>query len=53
MNQRFLENIYHANVNVNLMEESVNQIKCGIMINVGASEKTSYMSKRLYLESYM
>ena len=32
MNQRFLQNIYHADVNVNLMVQYVLQIKNGIMI---------------------
>ena len=40
----------HANVNVNLMVENIIQIKSGIMINVDASVKTSYMSKRFYLK---
>ena len=39
MNQRFLQNIYHANVNVNLMVHYVLQIKNGIMIDVDVSVK--------------
>ena len=35
--------MYHANENVNLMVENVIQIKNGIMINVDAGAKTSYM----------
>ena len=31
--------MYHANVNINLIEENVIQIKSGIMINVRASAK--------------
>ena len=31
--------IYHANVNINLLVESVIQIKSGIIINVGANVK--------------
>ena len=37
-------------VNVNFMVESVIPIKSEIMINVGASVKTSCMWKRLYLQ---
>ena len=43
--------MYHAKANVNLIEESVIQIKGGMMINVAASTKTSNMWERLYLES--
>ena len=35
--------MYHAKENVNLMVESVIQIKNGIMINANPSVKTSYM----------
>ena len=41
MNQKQI--IYHLNVNVNLMEESVIQINGGITINVDKGVKTSYM----------
>ena len=34
------KSIYHANVNVNLIVENAIQIKSGITINVGASEKS-------------
>ena len=37
--------IYHANVNVNFIEENVTQSNCGITINVEVSVKTSYMQK--------
>ena len=37
MSQKHLQNIYHVNVNVNLMVENVTRIKCGIMINVDES----------------
>ena len=40
----------HANLNVNLMVENIIQIKSGIMINVDASVKTSYMSKKILLK---
>ena len=43
MNTKFLQNIYHVNVNVNLMKENVIKITNGITINVDASGKTSYM----------
>ena len=32
MNERFLQNIYHANVNVNLVVENIIQIKSGMTI---------------------
>ena len=34
------------------MEQNVIQTKSGIVINVDVSVKTSFMLKRLYLESY-
>ena len=34
MNEKHCQNIYYANVNVNLMEENVIQINAGIMKNV-------------------
>ena len=34
------------------MEESVTQMKKGITINVNVNLETSYMWKRLHLESY-
>ena len=37
--------MYHANVNVNLMEENINQIKSGIMINVDVSVKHTIYEK--------
>ena len=39
MNQKHSQNIYHANVRVNLMIKNVIQIKKGITINVGVSAK--------------
>ena len=45
------KNIYHANVNVSLMEANVAQIKSGIMRNVYVSAKIQNMRKRFYLES--
>ena len=38
---------YHANVNVNLMEESVIQIKSGTMINVDMSVKNIIYVKKI------
>ena len=38
-NQKFSQEIYHANVNVNLMEENVIQIKSRITINVDVRVK--------------
>ena len=43
--------IYQANVNLNLMEEYVIQIKSGITTNVDASVKNMIYVKRLYLVS--
>ena len=40
MNQKHQQNIHHANVNVNLMVESVIQIKSGMTINVNLNAKT-------------
>ena len=40
MNQKHQQNIHHANVNVNLMVESVIQIKSGMTINVNLNTKT-------------
>ena len=39
MNQKHYQNIYHVNVNVNLMVENATQIKNGIPINDGKSVK--------------
>ena len=39
MNQQHKKNIYHANVNVNLIVENVIQIKSGLMRNVDVSVK--------------
>ena len=43
--------IYQANVNLNLMEEYVIQIKSGITTNVDASVKNMIYVKRSYLVS--
>ena len=41
--------MYHVNVNINLMEERVIQIKSEIRINTEASVKNVIYVKRLYL----
>ena len=40
MNQKYWQNIYQANVNVNLMVKNVSQIKSETTINVGVGVKT-------------
>ena len=47
MNKESWQNIYHANVNVNLVEESVIQIKSGISINVDTSVRNIIYVKRI------
>ena len=42
--------MYHANVNVNLMEENVIQTKGGITINIDAGTKNIIYVKKIYLE---
>ena len=55
MNQKYQQNMNHANVNVNSIVENVTRIKIGITINVCASVKIKRNSlcvrERLYLES--
>ena len=48
MNQKYKQRIYHVNVNVNLMEESVIQIKSGIKINVDASVKNIHVKNIIF-----
>ena len=43
--------MYYVNVNVNVIEENVFQIKSRIMINVDASAKNIIYVKKNYLES--
>ena len=45
MNRKHQQNMYHVNVNINLMVENVIQIKSGIMINVGGKAKNIYLQK--------
>ena len=44
---KWIENIKHSNVNVNLIVENVIQIKSGIIINVGASVKNVIYVKNI------
>ena len=39
------QKIYYVNVNVNLMEENVIEIKSGITVDVDANVKNIYMKK--------
>ena len=48
MNGKHQQSIYHANVNVNLMEQSVIQINFGVTINVDVSVKNI-----IYVQKYM
>ena len=48
MNGKHQQSIYHANVNVNLMEQSVIQINFGVTINVDVSVKNI-----MYVQKYM
>ena len=49
MNQKVEKYMYHANVNVHLMEENVFQIESGITINVNASvENIIYVKKNIF-----
>ena len=47
MNQKHKKNIYHVNVNVNLMVENVIQIKSGLMRNVDVSVKNILYVKNI------
>ena len=47
MNQKYYQNMYHAYVNVNLMEENVIHIKSGTMINVDANLKNFIYVKKI------
>ena len=39
MNRKYYQSIYHENVNVDLAEENVIQIKSGTMVNVDMNVK--------------
>ena len=43
--EKFLKKIYHANVNVHLMDENLIQFEIGIMINVNAIAKNIIIVK--------
>ena len=47
MNQKFKQKIYHANVNVDLIEENVIQINGGITKNVDVSVKNVMYVKKI------
>ena len=49
MNRKHEQSIYHANVNVNLLVESVIQIKIGIMINVSWMWKKHHTCEKDYI----
>ena len=48
MNQKFYQKTYHANVNINLMEENVIQAKSDIMIDVDANVKKIYVKQIIF-----
>ena len=48
MNRKHKQSIYHANGNVNLMDENVIQIRGGITINVDVSVKNIYVKKIIF-----
>ena len=49
MNQKHQQSIFHVNLNVNLMEQNVIQIDCGITINVDMSvKKFMYVKKIMF-----
>ena len=48
MNRKLKQTIYHANVNVNLMEQNVIQISGGITINIYVSVKNIYVKKNMF-----
>ena len=45
---KWTENMYHVNVNVNLILENIIQIKSGIVINVDASAKNIKCLKNIF-----
>ena len=47
MNKKFQQNIYYANVNVNLTEENIIQIKNGIMKNVDVSVRNILYGEKI------
>ena len=54
MNQKHWQSLYHANLNVNLLEENVTQINGGLMVNVDVSVKNIvYVKKILHVVAQM
>ena len=53
MSRKHWQNMYHVNVNVNLMVENVIQIKHGIMINAGANVKNMIYMKKIIFEIFL
>ena len=47
VNQKYQQNMYHANVNVKLMVVNVIQIKSGITLNVDVSVKNIIHVKKI------
>ena len=49
MNQKHQQSIFHVNLNINLMEQNVIQIDCGITINVDMTvKKFMYVKKIMF-----
>ena len=48
-NRKYQQSIYHANVNVNLMEENIAQMNGGITINADVSLKKHHICERNYM----
>ena len=54
MNQKHWQRLYHANLNVNLLEENVTRINGGLMVNVDVSVKNRvYVKKILHVVAQM
>ena len=54
MNQKHWQSLYHANLNVNLLEENVIEINGGLMVNVDVSVKNIvYVKKILHVVAQM
>ena len=54
MNQKHWQRLYHANLNVNLLEENVTRIDGGLMVNVDVSVKNIvYVKKILHGVAHM
>ena len=54
MNQKHWQSLYHANLNVNLLEENVTQISGGLMVNIDVTVKNIiYVKKILHVVAQM